>query len=234
MNKITINRLYDEKQFEVVPLSAKRQWMNETQDSYAYRCVPLTVANTYGWSVINPNNFVAKWNGKDDINSVTVGFDDGVRSYASSHFGSGILTIHVDFIIKTEKNISIFVRGTPNMIANGITPLDGLIETDWLPFTFTFNFKFDKPGVVFFKAGDPLFSFFPVERGFIESFKVFEQNIQKDFDLHSEYKAYRDSRRNYLDNNDGSFQKYYAKGISPTKTYDIENHQKKTTVQRPE
>jgi len=233
MKRITINRLFDQKQFEVVPLPAKRQWMNDTQESYAYRCVPLTVANTYGWAVINPNDFTAEWNGNDSFNSVTVKFEDGVHGYASSHFGSGILTIHVDFIIKTEENISIFVRGTPNMIANDITPLDGLIETDWLPFTFTFNFKFNKPGVAHFKAGDPLFSFFPVERGFIESFEVSEQDIRQDLALHSEYEAYSASRQNYLQNNDGNFQKYYAKGMSPTKTYDIKNHQKKTIVQKP-
>ena len=234
MSKIIVNYLFEnQKIFEIAPLSGKRHWMTETPQGYAYRCVPLTVANTYGWSVLNPYDFVAEWNGSDATDAVSIKFKEDGYPYASSHFGSGILTIHPDFIIKTEKNISMFVRGVPNSIQEGIEPLDGIVETDWLPFTFTFNYKFTKPGAVNFKKGDPLFSFFPIERGFIEKFHLETQEIASNLELNADYQAYNKSRQDYLDNNTGKYQKYYANGKGPEKEYEIVNHQKRTNVQKP-
>jgi hypothetical protein len=234
MNKIIINYLFgDKKEFEIVSLSGKRDWMTETPQGYAYRCVPLTVANTYGWSVLNPHDFVAEWSGDDAFDGVSVRFKEYNHGYASSHFGSGILTIHPDFIIKTEQGISTFVRGVPNSLQDGIEPLDGIIETDWLPFTFTFNYKFTKPGIVHFKKGEPLFSFFPVERAFIEKFEIHTQRIDADPEFQADYNAYSKSRLDYLNNNTGKYQKYYADGKGPDKSYDIVNHQKRTNVQKP-
>jgi hypothetical protein len=207
--------------------------MTATPQGYAYRCVPLTVANTYGWAVLNPHDFVAEWDGNNAIDAVSIRFEGQGHSYASSHFGSGILTIHPDFILTTEENISTFVRGVPNSLQDGIEPLDGIVETDWLPFTFTFNYRFTKPGIVEFKKGDPLFSFYPIERGFIEKFSIETQEIDSNPELNADYIAYSKSRIDYLNNNTGKYQKYYAKGKGPEKEYDIANHQKRTNVQKP-
>ena len=235
MSKIAVNYLFGNQQnFEIVPLSAKRDWMNETANAYAYRCVPLTVANTYGWMVINPQNFTAEWRGEDGFDGVKIRFEEYGHSYASSIFGSGILTIHPDFVIKTESGVSTYVRGIPNGLQSDIEPLDGIVETDWLPFTFTFNYKFTKPGITHFKKGDPLFAFFPIERGFIEKQELVLQSISVDPEFEADYNAYSQSRQNYLDNNDGTYQKYYANSKGPEKHYDVKNHYKKTSVQKPE
>jgi hypothetical protein len=234
LSKITINYLFgDQQNFKIVPLSGKRDWMTETSQGYAYRCVPLTVANTYGWTVLNPQDFVAEWNGNSSFDAVSISFKDPAYNYASSHFGSGILTIHPDFIIKTEEGVSTFVRGVPNSLQDDVEPLDGIVETDWLPFTFTFNFKFTKPGTVHFKKGDPLFSFFPIERGFIEKFEIETQRIDSDPELSNDFNVYSKSRLDYLNNNTGKYQKYYANGKGPEKEYNILNHQKRTNVQKP-
>ncbi|NDG04180.1 MAG: hypothetical protein EB121_02330 [Alphaproteobacteria bacterium] len=45
-------------------------------------------------------------------------------------------------------------RGAPNSAKHGIAPLDGLIETDWLPFGFTMNWRFTAPGQVTFERDD--------------------------------------------------------------------------------
>lgn len=38
---------------------------------------------------------------------------------------------------------------------DGIQPLAGLVETDWLPFPFTMNWIFTRPGKVRFEKGEP-------------------------------------------------------------------------------
>jgi hypothetical protein len=229
MSTIKINYLFEKQQFQIIPLHGKRQWMNDTPNAYAYKCVPLTVANTYGWSVINPNGFTATWDGRPENDAISVKYDNTPAGYASCIFGSGILTIHVDFVIKTEENISTFVRGVPNFIKDGIQPLDGIIETDWLPFTFTFNFRFTRPGSVHFDAGESLFAFFPIERGSIEQYDILYQPISADPQFEADYNEYRNARAQ----NPNTNQKFYANAKGPKKLYEVENHQKKTTVKQP-
>jgi len=42
--------------------SKKRDWMDVNQ-GHAYKCLPLTVANGFGWEIKNPIKFDAVWNG---------------------------------------------------------------------------------------------------------------------------------------------------------------------------
>ena len=77
---------------------SKRDWMDATPESYAYRCLPLTIANSHGWEVLNTVGFAAEWNGKVDKTAITLTFDDDkplpTASYVRgmSHFGSGVIT----------------------------------------------------------------------------------------------------------------------------------------------
>ena len=48
-----------------------------------------------------------------------------------------------------------WAMGPPNHIKDGIQPLAGLVETDWLPFPFTMNWLFTRPGTVRFEKGEP-------------------------------------------------------------------------------
>jgi hypothetical protein len=56
------------------------------------------------------------------------------------------------------------------MPRDGIAPLEGLIETDWAPFTFTMNWKFTRPGEVTFDADEPICVISPVRRHDLAAF----------------------------------------------------------------
>src|SRR5205085_5948661 len=53
----------------------RREWMDETPGKYAYRCLPLTIANQTGWWVNNPVGFTAEWNGQPEPGNVRILFD---------------------------------------------------------------------------------------------------------------------------------------------------------------
>lgn len=231
-NFIEINRTGEYPIFEIVPATAKRSWMDKT-DGNAYRCVPLNVANQYGWNVLSPVDFSAEWDGGEESSSLVVKILEPVNfSIASSDFGHGILSIIPDFIVRTSSATSIYVRGVPNQISNGLQPLDAIVETDWLPFTFTFNYKFTKPGKLIIKRGQPLFMFFPIQRGFIDSFKTSERHIESNEDLYNDYKKYsklRDAQNSgFMENskNRGT----YGRGKLFDKEFDIVDHQKKLNL----
>ena len=70
----------------------------------AYRCLPLNIANSQGWELLNQHGFTATWNGSSAFDSVKIVLDDSnARPPATSHFGSGILTFGVTGLFRTRR-----------------------------------------------------------------------------------------------------------------------------------
>ena len=150
--------------YEISPASSKREWMSE-DSGWSYNCLPLKIANKYGWFVKLPCDVEITWDGTDTQNGFFAKIDnEKFYKYIDFSFGNGTLTFMLDFIIKTSIGDSLYVRGISNNQKDLIYPLDGIIETDWLPFTFSFSYKFLKAGTVKFKKDEPIFMFFPIQR----------------------------------------------------------------------
>ena len=43
----------------IVPGRQRRLWMDETHSRFAYRCLPLTIANAMGWEILLPARVMA-------------------------------------------------------------------------------------------------------------------------------------------------------------------------------
>ena len=169
--------LVDDHPVDIRPARNRREWMNQTPGSYAYRCLPLSIANAHGWEVRCPVAFEAEWTGGSDTGDIRVTFDDdenssaGSASFVESHFGSGILTFNIRAVIQTPPAYDLWVTGPANDFKDGIQALFAVIETYWMPFTFTMNWKFTRPQAkVRFEKGEPFCFFFPVEHGLLEQF----------------------------------------------------------------
>jgi hypothetical protein len=220
---------------------AKRDWMDATPESYAYRCLPLTIANSHGWEVINPMGFTAEWNGQVGKEAVALAFDDDkampTASYVKpmSHFGSATLTFELPFLMKTPPGWNLFVTGPINRPKDAIAALSGVIETDWSPYTFTMNWLFTRANAkVRFEPGEPIAHFFPVRRGQLERVEPEVRDIHEDLDRKGQNDAWRDSRAGFLKGLSEKeaaavaekWQKAYYRGARPdgkpgTKDHDI-------------
>lgn len=140
----------------LVPARSPRDWMDETPNRFAYRCTPLSIANASGWEILCPQGFTASWEGSIAQNGITVAMDDGSEPrFAVSHFGAGVLTFHTGYLFRTSPGWALWARGAPNSAKDGIAPLDGLVETDWLPLPFTMNWRFTRRGATRFEKGEP-------------------------------------------------------------------------------
>jgi hypothetical protein len=149
--------------------SSKRDWMDRT-GGHAYRCLPLVMANQLGWEIILPGDVIAYWDGRDAIDAVHVIKGD---EWACSHFGHGVLTFHVWMLFRTPANVNLFVSGPANSQMANICPLEGMIETDWAPMSFTMNWRFTVPDMaVPFYAGQAIARVFPFPRGYVESYAL--------------------------------------------------------------
>ena len=53
----------------------KRKFMDDSWNGFAYRCLPMTVANGFGWTVLNSHRFTVKWNGGIHIPDTVILYD---------------------------------------------------------------------------------------------------------------------------------------------------------------
>jgi len=218
--------------FPVVPLTAKRKWMSESREKYAYKCLPLNIANQYGYAVLCPADFTLDWWGgvdPKDVDFSVASENDYLKKHVYSYFGEGTFTIHVDFVIKTPKGFSTYIRGVPNEAKQGIKPLDAIVETDWLPFTFTYNFLLTEPGTYTFKKNEPLFVFFPIERNTVENFELRESRIESNPEMLKDFDDYSEKRENVIKNSTKakktSYQHFYRNGVKASgEKVNIKNH----------
>lgn len=219
--KIKKWNLYNESIINLVPSQKDREWMKNTPNSFAFRCLPLTIANGFGWTMLNKDYTEIVWDGNPDIKSTVVKcFDENKKEtaypWASSHFGSGVVTFSFDFIFETELGHNLYVKGPANNPKRGITALEGIIETDWLPFTFTMNWKVTEPNFkIIFEKDEPICQIFPVERFYMESWEPEENNISQNKELQNKYNSWCESRLDYNQNltGDSIGQRDYMKGI---------------------
>src|SRR5262245_34661331 len=192
-----ICHLIDRHPVDIRPARKRRNWMDQTPDAYAYRCLPLSIANAHGWELFCPVTFEAEWNGgasKDDVRVIfdgdgdTLFGDRPLKSVVESHFGSGILTFDLGLMLTTGPGYDLWVSGPVNEFKDGIQALSAVVETYWMPFTFTMNWKFTRPNCkVRFEKDEPFCFFFPIEHGLLERFNPAFKEITQDPDLEKQY-----------------------------------------------
>jgi hypothetical protein len=153
------------------------------------------MANQFGWEILNPVEFEVKWNGKPGLDALNIGFKEGRRNSPGSMFGYGVLTWTIPYLFVTPPGWNLLVRGAANFWKDGAAPLEGLVETDWLPYTFTMSWKVTRPSkTIRFEKGDPLCVITPVRRGDVESFVPVIQNLQSEPDLRERHDAWHARR----------------------------------------
>lgn len=178
----------------------ERQWMDATYDAYAYRCLPLNIANQHGWEILSPVRFQAYWDGREANDSVHFITEHKEDRRPHSAFGSGVMTFPVPFLFRTEPGIQLFATGPVNMQKDGIQPLSGIIETDWSPYTFTMNYRFTRPNhIITFEAGEPYIMLFPVRMDLIEDVEPDIVPIHSNKELCAMFEDWRDNRKAFYD-----------------------------------
>jgi hypothetical protein len=214
------------------PASTSRQWMDDSHDNKANRCLPLLIANAAGWEVLNPVAFSATWTGGPKRSDVIVKSDVGTP-IGISHFGSGILTFHVTGLFRTPEGAMLWVGGLPNHIKDGIQALTGLIETSWSPYTFSMNWRFTRPGhTVRFEKDEAFCFFFPIDIGMIEAVDPVFRPLSENANLEKTYKQWSKSRDRFnadlrIEGSDAKKQKWqknYHKGVYPDGTRSTVKH----------
>lgn len=103
--------------------------MDSSPESFAYRCLPLKIANAHGWEVLSPCGITAVWNGgilPEDVN-IIVDADTKPEQAPVALFGQATVTFHIPALFRTPPGWNLWVSGSPNAAKDGIAPLGGVI-----------------------------------------------------------------------------------------------------------
>lgn len=183
----------------LTPAPARRAWMDRTPERFANRCLPLMMANQAGWLVTLTEPVEVAWSGRDGHGEVDVFGSDRVLENVQSHFGSGIVTFRLPYLFRTEPGYNLLARGPANQPRDGLSPLEGLIETDWSFAPFTMNWQITRPRVrLRFEAGDAVCLLVPARRGELEAFTPRIRALDADAEVAAAYRAWRAGRDTFL------------------------------------
>lgn len=175
------------------PASVRRAWMDRSIERFAYRCLPMNIANASGWWLRCAAAVEATWNGAQHKTALCVsGWPAAV-----SHFGEGVLTFQLSYLFRTPPGVNLWVKGPPNLPKDGIQPLEGIVETDWSPATFTMNWIFTRPGTIRFAAGEPFCFITPLPRGLAASLEPELRDIRQ-APFSGEFAAWSSGREAFL------------------------------------
>jgi len=219
----------------MVPASPTRDWMDASPDRFAYRCLPLNIANGYGWEILSPASFEIAWNGQPEKEAIQIRALDNfahIEHLVLSHFSMGVVTFHVGYMFRTPPGWDLLATAPMNRPKHGIYALSGIIETDWLPFPFTMNWKMTAPGIVRFEKGEPFCTIIPIHHDMLESYQPEMRVMDAEPELKAEFDAWIKSRTDFLANlgkHDPetirqAWQKYYFQWQRLTTDEKIETH----------
>jgi hypothetical protein len=212
----------DDGGFAIRPAAARRDWMDVAHQRAPYRCLPLVVANRYGWEILCPVSFTAIWNGGPAVNGVVVLEDPGTTPPAVSHFGEGILTFRMPLVFRTDPGTDLIVQGPINQPKDAIAPLTGVVESDWGPFNFTMNWKFTRAKTAIrFKKGEPFCHLTLARRDALEEVHPKIRPMSTNPELEASYAEWSASRQKFNEDlkvkgseaQKAGWQKHYQQGV---------------------
>ena len=154
----------------------KRDWFTK----HFYKCLPLAIANMQGFLVSVPFNFSVMWNGGSGTQDLFFSSGEDEKQYNDkkhlrvlSHFGHGIFTLDLPFMLKTPPGINLMIISPPNIVSYGLNCMSGVIESDNLRQLFTINIKVNVINEwIDIPSGYPLACIIPIPRYFCDSFDL--------------------------------------------------------------
>jgi hypothetical protein len=183
---------------DIRPASRERAWMG-AQAEFPKRCLPMLLANQAGWELISPISFTAEWDGGDEPTAINISSECETQPWVTSHFGLGILTWSVPFLFRTPRGYNLLVRGPANCPKDGISALEGIVETDWTTATFTMNWKFTRADLpISFESGEPFAMVVPTRRGELERFRPILRSASSEPMIMDQVKRFAHSRQEFI------------------------------------
>jgi len=147
---------------QVSPLSAKRDWMDQTFEAHAYKCFPVSLTNQLGWGISFPEDISFIWDGITDSTPEHVKILSGEK-YAYAGRANATISFNTGIMFKTDENSTLMSMPVPNLFIDGATPFTTLISTSFYRGELPAAWMITKANeIITIKAGTPVIAVMPI------------------------------------------------------------------------
>lgn len=197
--------------FELSPLSVTRDWMDATPEKHAYRCFPVTLANTIGWTLSAKEDISFIWNGTVDTTGDHVKILNG-KHLAYTGRGQATVSFNTGLIFKSEKNISLMVLPLPNYFIKDFVPMSSVISTSFYRHDFPLAIRIlEENKEITIKAGDPIAVILPISLSMLKEESIVVEDFIPPLDYFEKTRSYGDAAQEV--NKTGKFTDWYRDAV---------------------
>lgn len=200
MYQIKLFVIYPQIPVNIRPALKTRDWM----PANALRCLPVQIANQYGYEILCNEDMFIYWNGGPNYEDIT-----SESKYVVSNSGNGFFSIHTNLVVRTPPGVNLWVQGPINGIQEA-KPITAIIESDWNISQLSMNYKIMHVGqTVYFKQDEPFCTIFPIQRKYEENFKLTMEPLGNN---QTEYDNFMKQRESFISSN-GHRENQYRRGL---------------------
>jgi hypothetical protein len=185
----------------------QRDWMNLTDDRHAYKCFPIALANSIGYSISFLEDIEFIWDGISDSSDTHVKIIKG-DEFCSTSRGNTTISFNSHVFFKTDEDVSMLSIVPPNYFIDGAIPFTSIISTSFHDDMLPIAWKITRPNVkIVIPAGTPVITVIPIS---LKNLTTFELNLyDKTFD-----ETYQAELKNKLEawekiSKEGGFTNFY-------------------------
>lgn len=147
--------------FDIVPMSIKRDWMDDTSEGHAYRCFPVTQANVVGYGLSCKENIEFVWDGINDQSGDRVTIYSPNRAYSGR--GQSSVSLDTGLVFRTDPDVSMLAINPVNYFSDEFEVISSLISTSFYDNPFPLALKAKMPNKkVLIKSGTIVATVIPI------------------------------------------------------------------------
>lgn len=211
--EFNVYRLYEDCA-NIEPLRNKRDWMDETLNSHAYRCMPLSLANSYGWGISFPEDISFIMIEKNHSGEKTeIKILKGER-FAHAERRNSLVTFRTGLMFKTGLNSTLFTYPVPNQFIDGVESLSAFLNTELFKGEHQPSLRVNQLNKeITIKAGTPIFAIMPIDLEKINNstFNILNGNILPE---HERQHDPEQSRISVEMNKQGKWTNFYKNAVN--------------------
>lgn len=211
MSILKAYRMYPDA-LDLQPLSAKRDWMDETPDQHAYRCFPVSLVNTLGWVFSAKQDLRFKWNGIVDTTPNNVEILEG-SEMCHTNRGQASVSINTGYVISSDQNISVLTTNPHNYFNDDFQVISSVMTTSFYNSMFPLAIKLMRPNKeIFIPAGTPLATIIPISLSSLKDESIDIEDFNPSQEYYESIKSYGDAVQEI--NKSGKWADFYRNAVN--------------------